>query len=86
MRNTVFEPEAFEAFTAWASEDLKIHTKIVQLINDIHRNPFSGLGKPEPLKHRYQGYWSRRITDTHRLVYKVSEIEILISSCKFHYT
>jgi toxin YoeB len=57
----------------------------VELIKDIDRNPFSGIGKPEPLKYELQGYWSRRITDEHRLVYKATSEEVLIISCKFHY-
>jgi toxin YoeB len=85
MRNTVFEPLAFTQFTAWAGEDKKIHTKIVQLINDIHRSPFDGLGKPEPLKYVLLGYWSRRITEEHRLVYRLTTSEVVIISCKFHY-
>jgi len=85
MRNIVFEPHAFEQFNRWAVEDRKIYAKIIELINDIQRSPFSGLGKPEPLKHELKGYWSRRITDEHRLVYKVTEDEIIIISCRFHY-
>nr|WP_109012702.1 Txe/YoeB family addiction module toxin [Nostoc commune] len=66
-------------------KDKKIHRKIITLINDIVRQPFTGLGKPEPLKHELSGYWSRRITDEHRLVYEVTETEIIILSCRFHY-
>ncbi|MGD8793483.1 MAG: Txe/YoeB family addiction module toxin [Anaerolineae bacterium] len=58
---------------------------MVKLIRDIDRDPFVGLGKPEPLKHDLAGLWSRRITDEHRLVYKVTEEEIVIISCRFHY-
>jgi toxin YoeB len=85
MKNITFAPEAFEQFNDWAAQDKKIHRKIVTLINDILHQPFTGLGKPEPLKHELSGYWSRRITDEHRLVYKVSETEIIILSCRFHY-
>ncbi|MDQ3179258.1 MAG: Txe/YoeB family addiction module toxin [Acidobacteriota bacterium] len=62
-----------------------MHAKIKALIKDIGRNPFAGIGKPEPLRHELKGLWSRRITDEHRLVYKVSDEEILIYSCRFHY-
>ncbi|MCH2245601.1 MAG: Txe/YoeB family addiction module toxin [Crocosphaera sp.] len=62
-----------------------MYKKIVELINDILRQPFSGLGKPEPLKHNLKGYWSRRINDEHRLIYQVTDTEIIIISCKFHY-
>jgi toxin YoeB len=85
MRNITFAPEAFEQFNDWAAQEKKIHRKIVNLINDVLRQPFAGLGKPEPLKHELSGYWSRRITDEHRLVYKVTETEIIILSCRFHY-
>ncbi|NET41662.1 Txe/YoeB family addiction module toxin [Okeania sp. SIO2B3] len=66
-------------------EDKKIYIKIVNLIKDIQRDPFSGLGKPEALKYDLSGLWSRRITQEHRLVYSVSDEEIVIISCKFHY-
>jgi toxin YoeB len=85
MSNITFEREAFEQFNAWATEDKKIYDKIVKLIDDILRNPFKGLGKPEPLKYELKGCWSRRITDEHRLVYQVTEAAIIILSCKFHY-
>ncbi len=85
MRNIVFDQKAFEQFNQWATENKKLYQKIVELINDILRHPFSGLGKPEPLKHDLKGYWSRRINDEHRLVYKVTNTEIIIINCKFHY-
>jgi len=85
MKNITFAPEAFEQFNDWAAQDKKIHRKIITLINDILRQPLTGLGKPEPLKHELSGYWSRRITDEHRLVYEVTETEIIILSCRFHY-
>lgn len=85
MRNIVFDPEAFKQFNQWATENKKLYKKIVQLIDNTLRDPFSGLGKPEPLKHSLKGYWSRRINDEHRLVYKVTETDIIIISCKFHY-
>jgi len=85
MRNIVFDHRAFAQFNQWAIDNKKIYKKIVKLINDTLRDPFSGLGKPEPLKHELQGYWSRLITEEHRLVYKVTETDIMIISCKFHY-
>ena len=85
MRNIAFEQEAFDQFNAWTIEDKKIYAKVVNLIGDILRDPFKGLGKPEPLKYDLKGYWSRRITDEHRLVYKVTDEKILIVSCKLHY-
>ena len=85
MNNIVFDPKAFKQFNQWATENKKLYKNIVQLIDDILRHPFSGFGKPEPLKHSLKGYCSRRINDEHRLVYKVTETDIIIISCKFHY-
>ena len=59
--------------------------KINALLKDICKNPFSGIGKPEPLKYKYKGFWSRRIDGEHRLIYQVKEDEILIAKCRFHY-
>ncbi|MDX2254510.1 MAG: Txe/YoeB family addiction module toxin [Pseudanabaenaceae cyanobacterium bins.39] len=85
MRNIVFEPQAFQDFNNWAKEDKKVYGKIVNLIDDILRNPFGGIGKPEPLKYELKGCWSRRVTDEHRLVYRINEDAVTIISCKFHY-
>lgn len=85
MKKVAFEPEAFDQLSQWATEDKKIFKKILELIKDIQREPFSGIGKPEPLKYKLQGYWSRRITDEHRLVYKMQEDLLIILSCKYHY-
>lgn len=63
----------------------KLVKKIFDLISAIQKNPFEGIGKPEALKHDYQGYWSRRITDKHRLLYEVTDEEIIIIRCKGHY-
>jgi toxin YoeB len=84
-RRIVFETSAFEDFTEWAKLDKKTHQKIIALIKDIARSPFSGLGKPEALKYEYSGYWSRRINDEHRLIYTVTEADIIIVGCKYHY-
>lgn len=80
-----FEKVAFADFTAWAERDRKIHKRIAALILDIMRDPHQGIGKPEPLKHELQGYWSRRINDEHRLVYRVEAGTITIIACKHHY-
>ncbi len=85
MRRVVFEAKAFDDFTNWSTQDKKIYRKIIQLIKDVQRNPFEGLGKPEPLKHELQGYWSRRIDLEHRLVYTVTDDEVIIIACKYHY-
>jgi toxin YoeB len=85
MRKIAFLSRSFDEFNQWATENKKIYAKIVTLIKDIERDPFSGLGKPEALKHDLSGLWSRRITQEHRLVYRVSDEEVVIISCKFHY-
>ncbi|WP_293114587.1 Txe/YoeB family addiction module toxin [Okeania sp. SIO1I7] len=73
MRKVAFLTRSFDDFNQWAIEDKKIYIKIVNLIKDIQRDPFSGLGKPEALKYDLSGLWSRRITQEHRLVYSVSD-------------
>ena len=83
--NIVFDQGAFEDFTCWATEDKKLYKRLVSLIKETTRNPYMGLGKPEALKHELQGYWSRRINDEHRLVYKVEVDRLIIISCKYHY-
>ncbi|MCY7322742.1 MAG: Txe/YoeB family addiction module toxin [Phormidesmis sp. CAN_BIN36] len=85
-RRVSFEASAFEDFNQWAILDKKTYQKIITLIKDINRSPFAGLGKPEALKHEYSGYWSRRINDEHRLVYKVTDTDIIIVACKYHYS
>lgn len=80
-----FESIAFADFVAWAEQDRKIQKRIVTLITDILRNPYQGIGKPEPLKYDLQGYWSRRITEEHRLVYRVDAETVTIIACKYHY-
>lgn len=65
--------------------DKKILKRINMLIKDISRNPYDGIGKPEPLKHKYRGFWSRRIDAEHRLIYQVKEDEVRIIKCRFHY-
>ena len=84
-RRLAFDPNAFAEFTSWADNNLKYFLKIQELIKNIQRDPFGGIGKPEPLKHNKHGYWSRRIDATHRIVYKVTDDEIRIISCEHHY-
>ncbi|MCA9997903.1 MAG: Txe/YoeB family addiction module toxin [Anaerolineales bacterium] len=86
MRKIVFESTAFDDFVEWATQDKQIYGKIIGLIKDIQRNSFSGLGKPEPLRHELKGYWSRRIDQEHRLVYTVTNDSIIIIACKYHYS
>ncbi len=69
----------------WQTQDRKVLKRINLLIQDVVRNANEGIGKPEPLKHDFAGYWSRRITDEHRLVYRVTEGEVRIAACRYHY-
>jgi len=85
MRNFLFSPEAFDQYNEWQIENKQVFNKIKKLIQETAKTPYEGTGKPEALKYYYSGCWSRRITDEHRLVYKVSEDLIEIISCKFHY-
>ncbi len=84
MRIT-FSKNSWEDYVSWQRDDRKILKRINQLIKDIQKTPFQGIGNPEPLKYDLSGFWSRRITREHRLVYQVFDQEILIYSCKFHY-
>ena len=80
-----FTETAWDEYQHWTAQDRKTAKRINRLIADIQRNPFDGIGKPEPLKHQLSGYWSRRITDEHRLVYKVEADTLVIRNCRFHY-
>jgi len=83
--NTTFTDDSWQEYLHWQQTDKKILKKINTLIRDIKREPYEGIGKPEPLKYELSGCWSRRITDEHRLVYQVSSYSILIISCRYHY-
>lgn len=85
MRTIEFYNEAFKEFTEWASIDKTIFKRLVRLIEETKREPFGGIGKPEPLKGNLTGKWSKRINDEHRLIYEVKENAIVIFSCKDHY-
>lgn len=84
--NKIFSDNAWEEYTSWITEDKKILKRINELIKDIERNKFKGIGKPEPLKHNLKGYWSRRINDEHRLIYSIEGNNINIISCRYHYS
>jgi toxin YoeB len=86
----LFTPNAWEDFEYWVSEDRETAVKIMTLVKSIQESPFKGYGKPEPLRHNLKGFWSRRITHEHRLVYKVSgkkgiDQKCAIIQCRFHY-
>lgn len=80
-----FDPAAFADLTWWIEQDRKKALRIMKLIEAVQRDPFSGLGQPEPLKHEFAGCWSRRIDQEHRLVYEVSDTRIRILACRYHY-
>ena len=82
--NLVFAPEAWEEYLYWQRADPQMISRINLLIKDITRNPYNGIGKPEPLRHALQGYWSRRITAEHRIVYKKVADQILIAHLRYH--
>ncbi|HWS39716.1 MAG TPA: Txe/YoeB family addiction module toxin [Arenimonas sp.] len=81
----VFSEQAWDDYLHWQKTDKKLLARINTLIKEISRSPFSGIGKPEPLKNALSGYWSRRINDEHRLVYKVSDSNLFIAQLRFHY-
>lgn len=81
----VWQTNAWEDYLYWQEQDKKIMLRINDLIKDAMRSPFKGIGKPEPLKGDLAGFWSRRITDEHRLVYAVKEKRLHIIQCRFHY-
>ena len=78
--------QAWDDYLYWQSTDKQTLKRINALIKDIKRSPFDGIGKPEPLKHDLAGYWSRRIDQENRIVYKVTSDSIIISICRYHYS
>ena len=83
--NLVFTPTAWEQYLFWQTSDKALFRKINALIRECRRHPFEGTGKPEPLKGDLSGYWSRRITREHRLVYKATKDALIIVQCRYHY-
>lgn len=81
----LFVDESWEDYLYWQQTDKKKLKRINELIRDIARHPFEGIGKPEPLRHKYSGFWSRRIDNEHRLIYKTEDDRIFILKCRFHY-
>ena len=81
----LWDERAWEEYLSWQVQDKKMLKRINALLKDIQRNPFDGIGKPEPLKENMSGWWSRRIDDSHRVVYKVEGDMTIIASCKGHY-
>jgi toxin YoeB len=85
MRNITFTIDALEDYAYWQKQDKKTLRRINELIKSAQRTPFEGIGKPEALRESLAGFWSRRIDEIHRLVYAVSENDIAIISCRYHY-
>jgi len=85
VKNLEFDPSAFEDLAWWVKNDRKQAIRIIKLIEAIQRQPFEGIGKPEPLKHELSGCWSRRINEEHRLVYQILDDKIRIIACRYHY-
>ncbi|WP_203301047.1 Txe/YoeB family addiction module toxin [Marinobacter sediminum] len=81
----IFSENAWEDYLYWQKTDKKILNRINKLIKETEREPFDGVGKPEPLKHSLAGYWSRRINEEHRIVYKVTDDALLIAQLRYHY-
>lgn len=84
-RSLEFDPAGLEDLSWWIEKDRKKALRIIKLIKEVQRDPFSGTGKPEPLKHELSGCWSRRIDQEHRLVYEVMKNKIRILACRYHY-
>ena len=85
VKNLEFDSAAFEDLAWWIEKDRKKALRIMELIMDVQRDPYKGLGKPEPLKHELTGCWSRRIDKEHRLVYQVQKEKIRVLACRYHY-
>lgn len=81
----IFADEAWEDYLYWQEQDKRMVQRISKLIQEIRRKPFAGIGKPEPLRHALSGFWSRRITDEHRMVYKVEGDSLLLAQLRYHY-
>ena len=81
----IWTDEAWDDYVYWQGQDRKTLRSINRIIKDIERDPFDGIGKPEPLKYGLSGYWSRRIDEVNRLVYKVEDCRLYIISCRYHY-
>ena len=81
----VFADQAWQDYLYWQANDRQILKRINELIKDVQRTPYQGIGKPEPLRHALSGYWSRRITDEHRLVYRVEQQTVLLAQLRYHY-
>jgi toxin YoeB len=80
-----FSDDAWEDYLYWQKQDKRMVERVNKLAKEVQREPFSGVGKPEPLKHALSGFWSRRITDEHRMVYQIEDDNLLIAQLRYHY-
>lgn len=85
MRTLKFTDEGWGSYVYWQTQDRKTLKRINDLVKDVQRDPFAGIGKPEPLKHGLSGCWSRRIDESNRFVYMVNDVEMIVISCRYHY-
>ena len=85
MRILKFTDEGWDSYVYWQTQDRKTLKRINDLVKDVQRDPFAGIGKPEPLKHGLSGCWSRRIDESNRFVYMVNDVELIVISCRYHY-
>ena len=83
--NITFTEKAWDGYVYWQTQDKKFLKKLNSLIEEVTRTPFEGTGKPEPLRHELAGFWSRRISDEHRLVYRIKDGTLEIVQCRYHY-
>ncbi len=83
--NVSFSPKTWEEYVYWQTQDRKLLKKLNSLIDEIKRSPFEGTGKPEPLRHELAGFWSRRISDEHRLIYRIKDGALEVAQCRYHY-
>lgn len=81
----LFSERAWEDYLYWQQTDKKMLNRVNNLLKDIQRNPYNGIGKPEPLKHGLSGYWSRRIDDEHRILYRIEDDTLLLAQIRYHY-
>jgi toxin YoeB len=84
-RRLTFTQDGWDDYLYWQTQDKKALKRINHVLRDILREPFNGIGKPESLRENLAGYWSRRIDDTHRLVYAIEEQAIIVVACRYHY-
>jgi len=85
MMNKTWSDEGWEDYLYWQTQDRKTLKRVNELIKDIERDPYRGKGKPEPLRHEWQGYWSRRINDKDRIIYRIHNNQLEIAACRSHY-